>query len=69
MKKIKYISLVSLKKNLQRIISDVYNENNEYVIMVDKEAKAKISPVNGKERARVIVGKEDKEENLKSFIE
>lgn len=49
MKKIKYISVSELQKNLKKVLRDVYELKIEYIIMDKNQTKAKITPFNGKE--------------------
>jgi hypothetical protein len=67
MSNIKYISLENLQKSLKNIIDEVYNESNEYIVMVDKEPKAKISSIENKKGKEILIEDEVSEEELKKF--
>lgn len=69
MNKIKYISLKDLKKQLRKVIEDVYKNHNEYIVMDENEPKAKIVSIDGKVLKELVFEKTMERDKLKKFIE
>jgi hypothetical protein len=68
MKKIKYISLKTLKDNLVKVIDSVYQEEIEYIVMVDKTPKVRLSAVKDDKGKKIYVEEKLEENNLKRFV-
>lgn len=69
MNKINYISLKKLYNNFKQVIKRVYQEGNEYIIMINKEPKIRISPVNRKNNEKMVYAKTADKEKVKKFID
>ncbi|MDD3648300.1 MAG: hypothetical protein PHS44_07445 [Candidatus Dojkabacteria bacterium] len=68
MKKTKYISLQDLQKNLPEVLEEVSKFDVEYIVMIDKEPKVKISSMLGKNGKQIIV-EEKADKKLEEFID
>ncbi|MBU0975830.1 MAG: hypothetical protein ABIE03_01620 [Patescibacteria group bacterium] len=68
MKQVKYISLSDLQKKLTEILEEVYKFDVEYIVMIDKEPKIKISAILSKDGKQVIVEDRKIDSKLEEFI-
>jgi len=68
MRSTKYISLEKLKKRFKDIIDRVLKDNIEYVVMVNREAKFRISPISNEEGKRAFIVKQKSDDKLEKFI-
>ncbi|MFC1780313.1 hypothetical protein ACFLY9_01320 [Patescibacteria group bacterium] len=69
MSKVKYISLEDLQISLSDVIEDVFKYDTNYIVMVDKEPKVRISSlIDGKTGKKITVEEDIDEEKLKEFI-
>ncbi|MBN2016017.1 hypothetical protein JW766_04250 [Candidatus Dojkabacteria bacterium] len=69
MNKIKYISLEDLQKHVAEVVKEVYKYGTEYIVMVDKEPKARISSlIDGRTEKSILLKEKEMEESLKGFV-
>ncbi len=68
--KIKYISINQLIKKIKYIIEEICKYNVEYIVMINKEPKVRISPINNANGKELLIeGQIENSNKLGKFIE
>ncbi len=68
MNNVKYIKIEELENKIKEVLREVLDNDTEYIVMVDKEPKIKISPIDRDDGKELVFEKELSNKKLKKFI-